>query len=462
MSGYIGKGKSVVNVESYTKTQANATFLTPTGNGSQLTGISGSATDIVAFSTDPSVGSAGKIYYNTTSKVLRTSDGTAWVDVSNTSAEITGGTVTLTSTNEGASFSYNLGANFTDAATSDTALTYALASGTLPTGLTLPSSGSSALAGTLGGISASTAYSFAITATDAGGLTSAPQSYSMTVLKVNVAATGGTITTSGSYTVHTFNSSGTFTPSSSGNVEYVIVAGGAAGGIGHGGGGGAGGYLQKVVGETYNSVAGAHVPVTAQAYTVTVGGGGAKTNYTGGTVSLSNAGSNSVFNSLTAIGGGAASGYGGGRGGASGGSGGGSGGTTTSIYYGGSGTSGQGKNGGTSAYWTGGGGGGATGIGGNAAYQAAGGTGGAGFSSSINGSSTGRAGGGGGGVHPQSQGGSASSGGGSGNGSSNQFNSTKAASYGTANTGGGGGGGGGSYAPGGSGGSGLVIIRYLT
>jgi hypothetical protein len=52
MSGYIGKGKSVVNVASYTKAQADAAFATaaqgalgasalqPDGDGSQLTGIS--------------------------------------------------------------------------------------------------------------------------------------------------------------------------------------------------------------------------------------------------------------------------------------------------------------------------------------------------------------------------------------------------------------------------------------
>ncbi|PIR04919.1 MAG: hypothetical protein COV57_01980, partial [Candidatus Liptonbacteria bacterium CG11_big_fil_rev_8_21_14_0_20_35_14] len=34
-------------------------------------------------------------------------------------------------------------------------------------------------------------------------------------------ATGGTITTSGAYTIHTFNSSGTFTPNGSGNVEVL-------------------------------------------------------------------------------------------------------------------------------------------------------------------------------------------------------------------------------------------------
>ncbi len=49
MAGYIGKGKSVVNVASYTKAQADATFLTPTGDGSQLTGISGTPTGAVIY-----------------------------------------------------------------------------------------------------------------------------------------------------------------------------------------------------------------------------------------------------------------------------------------------------------------------------------------------------------------------------------------------------------------------------
>ena len=40
---------------------------------------------------------------------------------------------------------------------------------------------------------------------------------------------GGTITTSGGNTIHTFTSSGTFTPSASGNVEYLVVGGGGAG-----------------------------------------------------------------------------------------------------------------------------------------------------------------------------------------------------------------------------------------
>ena len=40
------------------------------------------------------------------------------------------------------------------------------------------------------------------------------------------AASGGTTTTSGAYTIHTFTSSGTFTPNGIGTVEYLIVAGG--------------------------------------------------------------------------------------------------------------------------------------------------------------------------------------------------------------------------------------------
>ena len=42
----------------------------------------------------------------------------------------------------------------------------------------------------------------------------------------NFTATGGTITESGGYTIHTFTSSGTFTPNSTGSVDYLIVAGG--------------------------------------------------------------------------------------------------------------------------------------------------------------------------------------------------------------------------------------------
>ena len=86
-----------------------------------------------------------------------------------------------------------------------------------------------------------------------------------------MAATGGTITTSGSYKIHTFTGNGTFTVTSAGSgqaeagqVEYLIIAGGASGGWDLGGGGGAGGYRTATASS-----------VTAQAYAVTVGAGGA-------------------------------------------------------------------------------------------------------------------------------------------------------------------------------------------
>ena len=73
------------------------------------------------------------------------------------------------------------------------------------------------------------------------------------------------------------------------SVDYLIVAGGGGGGHNIGGGGGAGGYLS---GSGF-----AVTPLTT--YTITVGAGGA-----GDTGSRTSNGSNSVFSSLTAIGGG--------------------------------------------------------------------------------------------------------------------------------------------------------------
>ena len=65
-------------------------------------------------------------------------------------------------------------------------------------------------------------------------------------------ATGGTITTSGNDTIHTFTGPGTFcvskiaTCAANNLVSYMVVAGGASGGIGDslGAGGGAGGFRE--------------------------------------------------------------------------------------------------------------------------------------------------------------------------------------------------------------------------
>lgn len=259
---------------------------------------------------------------------------------------------------------------------------------------------------------------------------------------VSGGAAGGTITTSGGYTIHTFTSNGTFTPSGNLDVDYLIVAGGGGGSTasGSGGGGGGGGLLQ----DTEHAV-------TAQGYSIVVGVGGAA-----GTGSAGVNGGNSSFDSLVSIGGG-----GGGltnTNGIAGGSGGGGGANTANPRTGGAGTGGQGFAGGSnttsgSAYGAGGGGG-ASEVGYNG-LSTQGGNGGDGIASSISGSSVTYAGGGGGGARTTAGGTGGAGGGGNGGYDAN------GATDGTDGLGGGGGGAedGGST---GAGGSGVVIIRYLT
>jgi membrane-bound inhibitor of C-type lysozyme len=267
------------------------------------------------------------------------------------------------------------------------------------------------------------------------------------VLSNVFSASGGTITESGGYRIHTFTSSGTFSvESGSSEVEYVVVAGGGAGG--YEAGGGAGGYRSSVVGESSGggSSAESKLSVSSGSYTVTVGAGGSGIESANQSPPIS--GSNSTFASITAVGGGGGGFYSAGtRDGGSGGSGGGAASSTSSG--GGSGTSGQGYAGGYNS----GGGGGASAAGGNG-FAVGAAVGGAGVSSSITGSAVTRAGGGGG--SPQSAGSTPGGSGGGGTGVS-----PGPGGNGTANTGGGGGG----YwsfgnGPSGSGGSGIVIIRY--
>jgi len=250
----------------------------------------------------------------------------------------------------------------------------------------------------------------------------------------NVVATGGTITYDGNYKIHTFTSNGTFTIDGNMDVEVLVVAGGGGGGTDWAGGGGAGGYRYI-----------ASHAVTAQEYPITVGAGGsADTN-----------GSNSVFDSITSIGGGA--GGVAGEGGDSGGSGGGAG--LDSSSGGGNGTVGQGHDGGNCSPNSGaGGGGGATANGADGVNMTSG-DGGAGTPSEISGGSVTYAGGGGGGgyIGNSAPAGSGGEGGGGGGG----YTSGSTGTAGTANTGGGGGGGAGGAGAGGAGGSGIVIIRYL-
>jgi len=220
-----------------------------------------------------------------------------------------------------------------------------------------------------------------------------------------IAATGGTVTTSGDYKIHTFTGSGSFVISDAGNqggVDYLVVAGGGGGQSGSGAG--AGGYLT-----------GAGLGVSATSYAITVGGGGAVGTINWPSYSYPGTpGGNSVFSTSTSIGGGAAgaAAYGNYRPGQPGGNGGSGGGGGRYVYAssggaGGAGTAGQGNNGGAGTTTSGGGGG----AGGAGATGAAG----TGLANSISGSSitysTGGYSNGAGGVNKGDGGGSGNAGG---------------------------------------------------
>ena len=260
-----------------------------------------------------------------------------------------------------------------------------------------------------------------------------------------VLATGGNVTNSGAYTIHTFTNIGVasnFVVTTGGAVDVLVVAGGGQGGWTIGGGGGAGGVIYT------NSYV-----LSAGTNTVVVGVGGSG----GGSWVKGTSGSNSSFGPLIAYGGGGGGGWNSGPG-LSGGSGGG--GSQGGAPGTNSPSNGQGKSGGTSTSRGAGGGGGfvSAGIGGTGTQSGGGGTG---VFYDISGVSTNYAGGGGGGS--DNTGGPVAGGGGPGGGGAGGGR-TSVGSNGAANTGGGGGGGGfdGStgYA-GGSGGSGIVIVRYL-
>lgn len=264
---------------------------------------------------------------------------------------------------------------------------------------------------------------------------------------------GGTVTTSGVYRIHTFTSSGTFVnPINPLSVEYLVIAGGGSSSRGANatgtGGGGAGGYRSNVSGQSSGGGGSAEssMSLSSGSKTVTIGAGGAP---------QSSNGADSVFDTITSIGGGRGGGFNVTSVG-SGGSGGG--GAYQSGSYG-SGTTGQGYRGGNHTTGGGGGGGGASEVGDDSNSNGRGGDGGDGVSSNINGSSVTRAGGGGGGAHPGYTGYATNSNGGSGGGGYGGGNSSGGS--GSGNTGGGAGGTIGNGSQGGnSGGSGIVIIRY--
>lgn len=336
----------------------------------------------------------------------------------------------------------------------DVTITYAVTSGSVPTGMTLNSNGT--WSGTPSAVGADTTSTFTVTAT--GTDTSNPTAPTVTASRSFSITVKAPVITS-------YTATGAFTfsvPTGITSVQVLVVGAGGAGGFANnafesGGGGGAGGLIYNA---SYAVTPGGSVPGS-------VGTGGPApsmpTSYSPGNENTAAGnGSPSVFGTLTAYGGG----HGGGQYfyGQPGGSGGGAGGNLGYTRYG-SGTAGQGSNGGGNnmggAGACGAGGGGAGGGGQDAPGSGPNGSGngGVGLAYSITGSSIYYAGGGGGGNCQNSGSGTGAPGGNGGGGPGGG-----PAGYGTAGTTNRGGGGGGSNVPGaasgGSGGPGTVIVRY--
>ena len=295
--------------------------------------------------------------------------------------------------------------------------------------------------------------------------------------------TGGTITISGGYIIHSFTTTETssFIPAFSGNVEVLVVGGGGGGGGSIGGGGGGGGviYMPSVSvtsGISYEVVVGAGGPPgtngqASRVFDASAAGGGTSGQHDDGIGTAGGSGGGAASNNISLNQGGASSGNSlglnrgfiyGNRGGnmttsrtvllngpsraAGGGGAGGRAVDTDPNIIGDTGQTGAGSGGvgitnsilGTTYYWGGGGGGGSS--------QTIGSWGGLGGGGGGGGADSGGAGLGGGSALTRGANGSGDIGG-----------------NGGANTGGGGGGGG--YAVngqlGGTGGSGIVVIRYL-
>jgi len=311
--------------------------------------------------------------------------------------------------NDGSSINISLSA--TD--TSDS-VTYALSSGSLPSGLTLSSSG------VIFGTAPETSGTSTFTVSASDGLNSILREFSITINSVAV------------------------------NIDYLVVAGGGGGGLGNGGyregggGGGAGGVATGVLTRTLGAT-----------YLITVGNAGLGRTSTQG-LGQGGDGGNSTFGAFTVLGGG-----GGGREDGNGRPGGSGGGAGCQGSSGGTGQPGQGNNGGVGYIGqlaSAGGGGGYGSVGQNGSSSSAtGGAGGSGLTSTITGTSFVYAAGGGGGGHTS---GGAAGGFGAGRGGGQQSGLAPTAA--SANTGSGGGGGNdlGGINNGRDGGSGVVVLAY--
>ena len=353
-------------------------------------------------------------------------------------------------------------------------VTHTISAGTLPNGMSLETDGT--FTGTTSSLPSSlTNYTFTVQAATA--LSTVTRQFVVSAIdSLNIAASGGTETTSGDYKIHTFTSGGTFTVSKAGIapepsvVDYLVIAGGGGGGgppdpTHGGGGGGAGGYREShsdPVSGPYTAsplATPTGITVTATSYPITVGGGGGGGN-------PASPGNSSSFSTITSAGGGKGNvAFNGGIPGGSGGGGGVDPGATRGNGNVPPVSPPQGQPSGIGpAGWAGGAGGGGAGAAGTDGLSSGGsggsfgGRGGNGVTTSITGSPVQRAGGGGAASRSDVPFGPGVPGSGSpGTGGAGGGGSAPNQSGGT-NTGGGAGGG--RPGGGGTGGSGLVVIRY--
>lgn len=360
----------------------------------------------------------------------------------------------------------NVGATFTSYTISNSGATPTSYSVTpsLPSGLSLDTS-TGLISGSPSATQSSSSYTLSAINTISGVSSSGTASFTITIDVAFCSPTSDTSSVSG-YTILKFTNVGTCkwnTPAGVTRVDYLLIGGGGSGGAGIGGGGGAGEFIESANQTVSGTI------------TVTIGAGGTSADGRAG-----GNGGNSVFNSVTANGGG-----GGGSGlpgtqyapnsGSIGSGGGGyfgvNGATKSSSGGGRSNNGGAGSSGGC-ALATAGGGGGAGGAG-VAGSTTTGGNGGDGYASSITGTSTYYAAGGGGGVNGGSgcvTTGNVGVGGLGGGGNGGLKNQTSPATNNgfdaTPNTGSGGGGASNINSAsvngiGGAGGSGLLVIKYV-
>ncbi len=290
------------------------------------------------------------------------------------------------------------------------------------------------------------------------------------VLRMNTSDFSGTTSGSptvsaiGSETILQYLASGSYihNPSTAaGQMNYMVLSGGASG-ASNGGGGGSGGLRSSWYASGGGAAGETPLTLSSGTYTITIGAGGAEvTTYQdpGNDGTATTISGNATVNTVGG-GGGGSNNFNAGR---NGGSGGGAGAHPGAPYNGGSGTAGEGFDGGRAGAVNqpyAGAGGGGTGAVGEPNSASAAGAGGDGVSLSITGALANYGGGGGGSGGTPTGGLSGGAGGAGGGGAGGAYNSTGIA--GTVNTGGGGGGSGDNVGVGGAGGSGKVILRLIT